>query len=156
MRVAKLKRTKETRADRAVVPAYADVVAARDALLRQAVMARQVCARFSASLCVVLLCSPALLGADTAEYPSQYIDTLQEGNHRWRPASPYIVMWDEVEAAVEDERAAEEAAAAEAAAAAALAAAAAASSEAAGGGGGAVGGGGLRRFLRVGHATSIR
>jgi hypothetical protein len=42
MRAAKLKRTKETRASRALVPAYADVVAARDALLRAAVTARQV------------------------------------------------------------------------------------------------------------------
>jgi hypothetical protein len=42
MRAAKLKRTKETRAERSVVPAYADVVASRDVLLRQAVTSRRV------------------------------------------------------------------------------------------------------------------
>lgn len=42
MRAAKLKRKKETRTDRANVPAYKDVVNARDVLLRQAIEARQV------------------------------------------------------------------------------------------------------------------
>ena len=42
MRAAKLKRKKETRAERAAVPAYADIVAARDTVLRQAVASRQV------------------------------------------------------------------------------------------------------------------
>ncbi|KAI8464917.1 MAG: Ion transport protein-domain-containing protein [Monoraphidium minutum] len=97
MRAAKLKRKKETRAERGVVPTYADIVAARDTVLRQAIAARQ------------------------------------EGDRRWRPAADHARLWDEVEAAVADERAADEAAAAEAAAAAALAAAASASGEAGGG-----------------------
>lgn len=42
MRAAKLKRKKETRAERAVVPAYTDIVAARDTVLREAIAHRQV------------------------------------------------------------------------------------------------------------------
>jgi hypothetical protein len=45
MRAAKLKRKKETRAERAIMPPYADVVAARDVILRQAIEARQVRSR---------------------------------------------------------------------------------------------------------------
>lgn len=42
MRAAKMRRTKETRADRAAAPDHADVVAARGALLKRAALDRRV------------------------------------------------------------------------------------------------------------------
>lgn len=144
MRAAKLKRTKETRADRAHAPDYADVVAARDALLRRAVLDRRAGNRRWRPAAVVVAGDGG--GGEG-------------GSGGGVGGGEYAAMWADAEAAVaaeveEAKRAGEPSAAAAAAATAAAAAPVLGDSLFAGGGGGGGGGGGRGRGEDKGAASA--